>query len=84
MDLGSAFADVCSVAIELQPEVFYLSVTECLENTAIELVASRVRRRGIGQIKSETPHACHASSKFLDSAIHWNHICISGVQGTYE
>jgi hypothetical protein len=44
VDLGTRFADVSCVAVELKPEILYLGVAEGFEDAAIELVAGGIRR----------------------------------------
>jgi hypothetical protein len=43
VNLGSAFADVGRVAIELEPEVLDLGVAKRLEDSPVELMTGRVR-----------------------------------------
>ena len=42
MKLGATLADIGSVAVKLEPEIFDLSVTEGFENAAVEFVACGV------------------------------------------
>lgn len=43
MNLRTRFADVCRVAVELEPEVLNLRVPKRLEDTSIELMSGRIR-----------------------------------------
>ena len=44
MDFRTRLADVGGVAVELEPEIFHLGVSECFEDTAVELMAGGVGR----------------------------------------
>jgi len=44
VDFRARLADVGGVAVELEPEIFHLGVSEGLENTTIELMAGGVGR----------------------------------------
>jgi hypothetical protein len=44
MDFGPALTDVCSVAVELEPEILNFRVAESLDDVAVELMPSRIGR----------------------------------------
>ena len=44
MDFRPRLADVRGVAVVLEPEVFDLGITKCLEDASVEFVAGCVRR----------------------------------------
>jgi hypothetical protein len=42
MYFGSALANVCSIAIELEPKILYLGIAKSLEDTTVKFMASGV------------------------------------------